>query len=603
MNDQFSENIMTTFASSKRLLAAMLAFYGCGLLRPQALWAQEQPAMVTTIQQESPSFLVNARVNRDSRDYREGDGFSITLVSEVDAYVYVIYQQADGQAYQVFPNVGQPDNRVTAKQPVTIPREDDRFRWRIAPPFGTETVKVIASEQPLEALNDASLRSERFNAVSEAKLKNVGLQLGTEGRRLKGERNGSGTKPKIDDVPEFPDDNSFRWAETEITVTTYPRNHELETSGAKRYGVFFGVSEHRYAEQEMLITGHSPNLSSPHRDALVLNDVMDDIGDLAESRVFVNEEATRRNFELAITDWLPKKSRPGDTVFIYFSGHGGLVTDDNGDEVDQQDEFLVPHDQLGLAAVLGLAKQEEQGTLTDELKPVLASARKVVQNVDTAEKAYERLVRATGVTDDVFGHWLQALSGRHVVVILDICYSGGFAADEKGIVSGRTRRDKMPLSPIFGNRSSASTGEHATSPRANPLGASTVAGAGARTDAGGGAASRPAAQFDFLDRELTRLKDIGQDDTALLTASAGDELSLVRPDGALSVMTYELIVALRNARGPLDIEQAFALVEKQTARFFDSDEFRQLNADREEPVKPHHPRLFKPTSQQFWLKP
>lgn len=66
---------------------------------------------VSAIQQQAPSFLVRAEVNRESRDYREGDSFSLSVVSEVDAYVYVIYQQADGQAYQVFPNSAQ-QNKV-----------------------------------------------------------------------------------------------------------------------------------------------------------------------------------------------------------------------------------------------------------------------------------------------------------------------------------------------------------------------------------------------------------------------------------------------------------------------------------------------------------
>ncbi len=46
---------------------------------------------------------------------------------------------------------------------------------------------------------------------------------------------------------------------------------------------------------------------------------------LDELKLFVNEQATKPQMEQAITEWLPKVSKPGDTVFIYFTGHGGVI--------------------------------------------------------------------------------------------------------------------------------------------------------------------------------------------------------------------------------------------------------------------------------------
>src|SRR5438309_2201074 len=62
----------------------------------------------------APEFLVRAAVNHATRSYREGDALSIHVACEVDAYVYVLYQQADGRSFQIFPNRLQPDNRVAA---------------------------------------------------------------------------------------------------------------------------------------------------------------------------------------------------------------------------------------------------------------------------------------------------------------------------------------------------------------------------------------------------------------------------------------------------------------------------------------------------------
>ena len=57
-----------------------------------------------------------------------------------------------------------------------------------------------------------------------------------------------------------------------------------------------------------------------HRDARLLANVLREAGQLNDVRIRTNDEATRKDIEEAITQWLPSVSRPGDTVFIYFSG-------------------------------------------------------------------------------------------------------------------------------------------------------------------------------------------------------------------------------------------------------------------------------------------
>ncbi|ORZ30868.1 peptidase C14, caspase domain-containing protein, partial [Catenaria anguillulae PL171] len=48
--------------------------------------------------------------------------------------------------------------------------------------------------------------------------------------------------------------------------------------------------------------------------------------------------------------WLVKDARPGDSLFLHFSGHGASVDDKDGDEIDGKDEVLVPLDyqQVGM---------------------------------------------------------------------------------------------------------------------------------------------------------------------------------------------------------------------------------------------------------------
>eukprot|EP00994_Dinema_validum_P007182 NODE_574_length_1536_cov_108.625420_g419_i0.p1 GENE.NODE_574_length_1536_cov_108.625420_g419_i0~~NODE_574_length_1536_cov_108.625420_g419_i0.p1 ORF type:complete len:440 (+),score=96.12 NODE_574_length_1536_cov_108.625420_g419_i0:54-1373(+) len=42
--------------------------------------------------------------------------------------------------------------------------------------------------------------------------------------------------------------------------------------------------------------------------------------------------------------WLVQGAAPGDSLFLHYSGHGGQMRDDNGDEHDGQDETVVPVD-------------------------------------------------------------------------------------------------------------------------------------------------------------------------------------------------------------------------------------------------------------------
>jgi hypothetical protein len=52
---------------------------------------------------------------------------------------------------------------------------------------------------------------------------------------------------------------------------------------------------------------------------------------------------TRKNLRRAFA-WLVQGARHGDTLFLHYSGHGSHVTDRGGDELDGQDETIVPID-------------------------------------------------------------------------------------------------------------------------------------------------------------------------------------------------------------------------------------------------------------------
>lgn len=444
------------------------------------------------IRQQQPGFFVRVDVNHSSRAYAEGDALSLQVVSEVDAFLYVLYKQADGKVFQIFPNSAQPENRVKGKQPIAVPAADDPFRWKIGPPFGKEQLLVVASRQPILELANPALRRERFNPVAKEIVEEVASRL-------------KGAEPN-------------QWTECLIELTTTPRRESPPPNAPKRFGVFFGVSQYEFGRESGL------DLKYCDSDAQKSAETFRDIGRLNESQVFVNERATRANLERAITQWLPSVSKPGDTVFIFFSGHGSQIPDDNGDETDKLDELLLPHDFWTLGLLASLAKKLEQGQLDESLKPRVLAALQLVRKAGSPQKAAEWLSRATGVTDDLFGHWLQRLDGRQVVVILDSCMSGGFATAEKG--------EDVPLKSAEIDKPS------------------------------------PPAPFDFLDSEVARLKDIGQKETALLAACRRNEVTLIREDLKHSVFTYHLLREIQQAQPPDELNGAYRDISQAMKNYF-----------------------------------
>ena len=498
--------------------AKLLLFLGrlsaCWLLAmgAAALFAQQPgpdasvpPAIDQAIHNPRPPFYVNVNVDRPSRDYREGDTLAVRVAAEQDAHVYILYQQADGKTFQVFPNKHQPDNRVRARQAVEVPGDQDLFRWVVGAPFGKETVKVIASKTPIDILSHPAMRQTKFNPVTARQMKGIELDLSE------------------------PDD----YSETDIAIHTYARDTAVNNSGAKRFGVFFGVSQHatiKYKQQKEekeevveLSLGEVSDLRASHTNAQKLAQVMRTTARLNDARVFTNDQATRLEMEEAITRWLPAVSRPGDTVFIYFSGHGARVPDDNGDEPDGFDERLLPHDAMNYAAYKVLHEGFKLEQFPAYLRHQMQRCTKALEGATTDEERNLRVQRETSITDDEMGRWLQKLSGRKVLVIIDACHSGGFARQEKG-VKGSAGPDR----------------------------------------------------FDFLDREVTRLKDIGQGDQSMLAACTAASGSVERVEGDLGVMTFQITEFLQQAKGGQKLDPCVQFCRPRVQQYMEALRQAQL---------------------------
>jgi hypothetical protein len=324
----------------------------------------------------------------------------MTVAAEADAYVYVLYKQADGQVFQVFPNSSHPDNHLKARQAVKIPAENDMFRWIVSAPYGKEVIKVLASKEPLTGLADAQQRAKFFTPVSNTMLKGVQLELGNTSRQ---------------------------WAEDTAEITTYPTSQVQQVAGARRYGLFIGLGQYEHiAMKGKTEDGSETNVYKPgHRDARTLSGVMQEVGQLSGLKVLTNEEANREKVEEAMTRWLPSVSQPGDTVIVFFSGVAAPVAKAAGtqDSSVQDSSVILPlHDFMSASRFDAMKKARTDGKLPSEYANQLRTAEQLAYQGGT-----QAIVRRWGITDDLFAYWLQGLAGRQVIVLLDTPYASAFA--------------------------------------------------------------------------------------------------------------------------------------------------------------------------------
>jgi len=95
--------------------------------------------------------------------------------------------------------------------------------------------------------------------------------------------------------------------------------------------------------------GQQGELSGCHNDVKNINSYLQEVLGFERENMKVlmddgmHEEPTFENIVRAFK-WVVKESAPGDTVWIHYSGHGGRLEDQDGDEDDGYDETLIPID-------------------------------------------------------------------------------------------------------------------------------------------------------------------------------------------------------------------------------------------------------------------
>lgn len=377
------------------------------LFAPLGAQQPEDPRRVALdAYQTIPPFVVRVDVDHPDRIYRGGEAIQLSVRSERDGYLYLFYCDASQHVSCLFPNRAQQDNRIAAGQVLIIPAPDSRFKLRVGPPYGREVLKAVVTTKPLQSLEIQALTKGDFTTLVPPQFKGVFVEL-------------------RDEAAESPMDTSAEagrrgWSEHNVELTTVAAGEELaappgvaelaaasglspaasaehattetpptSATAARRVGVFIGIST--YLESEIR------PLSVADDDARAMAKTLEQVGQLSESVVLVDQQATLANIQRLIQEVLPAATRPGDLIILYWSGHGGRISNVDGNEPDGFDEYLVPYD--------------------GRLEPADA-------------------IRRTMLLDKTFGRWVQSLDGRKLVVILDACHSGGQSRDARKALAG-----------------------------------------------------------------------------------------------------------------------------------------------------------------------
>jgi ribosomal protein S28E/S33 len=161
--------------------------------------------------------------------------------------------------------------------------------------------------------------------------------------------------------------------------------------------VTFEVIDPNYIPQPVLpVSGSNANvyvlamganvdqLTKTNNDAIQFAYTIQKVFHVSSENVKVIKNAKKRDFENGMK-WLRSTVDFNDSVFVFFSGHGTTITDQNGDEADGLDEAFVMYD-----------AQDSRFSSENYL-----------------------------VLDEQYAEWVNALKTDKVFTVIDSCHSGG----------------------------------------------------------------------------------------------------------------------------------------------------------------------------------
>jgi len=102
----------------------------------------------------------------DQQVFVENDIISFFISLDHSAYIYVFYQDASNNVYQLLPNKTQTEHYFNAGDYIPFPTQNSDFQFKIQPPFGKEQLWVFASDQKQHAFTKHTT-TDRLNPINQ----------------------------------------------------------------------------------------------------------------------------------------------------------------------------------------------------------------------------------------------------------------------------------------------------------------------------------------------------------------------------------------------------------------------------------------------------
>lgn len=347
----------------------------------------DDPVSSAAYNEQAP-WLVRVSVDRDDRSYVVGEEVKISVESERPGYLYLFNIDTDKNSTLLFPNKFVTDNKIEGKTKVSVPG-DPRFRIRVGSlGLGEETLLAVVSRKPIDQFKPVALGANGPTPLPWDRVEKMLAEV------TLGDKDGSKTRGKSlveareafrRDDPIAYREQSREWAEHGIRFRT---GRDRPATEGRRVGMFVGISKYRGLPEKA-------QLRYCDQDAERMAEAARSVGRFTVCDLLLNEDATWERIDREFRK-LKNVTDPGDTVLIYWSGHG--ARDATADPKRPFYYYLLTHDPGN-----------------------------------------------RNLNEDEFGRYVQELDGRKVMVIIDACHSGGQIEGAKS-PSNRSARGADPRS-------------------------------------------------------------------------------------------------------------------------------------------------------------
>lgn len=288
---------------------------------------------ITVVPNEPPQFSVFLRTDRgDWPTYNTGESIGFEFGSNMNVYVLLISINKDGQINLLLPNAYDPNNSIFANTTNYLPRSGYKYQIDTYGQ-GTEHVLLLATRQRTDLLNRI------ISAIKSGSIRDA-EGLGAYLQQI---------------VPSAGSD----WAQA---TTSYYCNYQPTASSSSFVLLSVGISEYRT----------SP-LKSPAKDAQAFAELMQNKYGFTDVTILTNSNATKSGILNALSS-IQNRIRSNQTFVFFFSGHGGQIQDDNGDEEDNLDEVLCPYD-------FDSSNKRASSIVDDQLNPIIQNIAQKAGNV------------------------------------------------------------------------------------------------------------------------------------------------------------------------------------------------------------------------------